>query len=98
MKNYITDFLDLNYKPIILVIRDDIVDGDFWVSLIDKLKEDNINHLNEFHEVILNSKCFYIENCDIQPCYYKSLLGDLLENKFKFYELKRDERGFYYES
>lgn len=98
-KIYIKNFVeDLNCKPIILVIREEIVDGDFWVALIDKLKADKVNHLYEFSHVMLTSKCFYIENCDIQACYYTSLLDDLLENKYKFYRLNRDEGGFYYEA
>lgn len=98
-KIYIKNFVeDLNYKPIILVVDEEIVDGDFWVKLIDKLKEDQVGHLFEFSHVILESKCFYIENCDIQACYYRSLLDDLLENKYKFYRLNHDEGGFYYEA
>lgn len=98
-KIYINNFVeDLNNKPIILVVNEEIVDGDFWVKLIDKLNEDMINHLFEFSHVILVSKCFYIKNGDIQVCNYRSLLDDLLQNKYKFYRLNKDEGGFYYEA
>ena len=101
MKNYITDFCeDLNYKNIGLYIG--YLETDELKKLRTRLLSEPsyLNKQYRWDYIIHGSKFFYVENCDLQDCNGYELTQCILDNNFKFYELKYDPQidKFYYET
>lgn len=101
MKNYIEDFCeDLNYQGIVLYIGE--LEDDAKQLLEKQLFEkDFINKHWRYTDFLSYTNMFYIENCDFQTFEASwDLASVLLENTYKFYELRYDYKlkKFYYET
>ena len=100
MKNYINDFCeDLNYKNIGLYIG--YLETDKLKKLHTRLfsEPSYLNKQYRWKYIIQGSRFFYVENCDLQDCNGYELTQCILDNNFKFYELKYDSIAdkFYYD-
>lgn len=101
MKNYINDFCeDLNYKNIGLYIG--FLNSDELEILYTRLFSgpSYLSKQYRWNNVTHGSKFFYVENCDLQSCNGYELVQCILDNDFKFYDLRYDPQidKFYYES
>lgn len=101
MKNYIEDFCeDLNYQSIVLYVGE--LEDDAKQLLEKQLFEkDYVNKHWRYTDLLSYTNMFYIENCDFQTFEAAwDLASVLLENTYKFYELRYDYelKKFYYET